>query len=241
MIRGLYSAATALDSASQNQDIISQNLANANLPGYRRRGLVFEQFLPQLVRQSPPSPTEGDLYGNQISQAYTEFTPGPLEFTGNPFDLALKGDGFFVVQGPNGPLYTRNGSFTLDTQGQLRTTSGYLVAGNTLIPPAATRISVGDDGTVLADNVPVGQIQVVTFRDPLGLGRVGPTLFEAPRGVPTNPSTATVAQGYREGSNTNVVNELVGMVLGSRYYEAASRAVRALSDAIQQQTRPQQG
>jgi flagellar basal body rod protein FlgG len=178
------------------------------------------------------------LYGTKTAQHYSTFTPGDIQFTGNPLELAIDGDGFFVLDGPKGPLYTRNGQFMLNASGQLVTPGGLMLAGDgggaLSIPANAAKIIVSQDCTVSADNTPIGRIRLASFVDPGQLVRAGTTLFEAPPGVGAQASTASIRQGYREGSNVQVVHEMVQMIAGMRQYEAAAKALRSLSDATQQ-------
>src|SRR6266542_3279392 len=117
MIRGMYSAASALVVASEQQEVTAYNLANSTTHGYRQRGLVFETFDRVLGRTAEPT---GDLTGARTVQAYHDFRPGPLQQTGHPYDLALgEADRFFVLTGPEGPVYTRNGTFARTSQGRL--------------------------------------------------------------------------------------------------------------------------
>ncbi len=240
MIRGLYSAATALDSHIQHQDVIAHNLAHANVPGYRRRGVTMETFESSLTAASQDN--SGHPHGTRISQPYVGFEPGTIEFTGNPFDVAIRGDSFFVIQGPDGPLYTRNGSFTLGQDGKLTTRDGLPVlgAGGPLtLPTNAAAITITADGQVSADNNIVGQIRLARFADPSRLTPAGTTFFEALDRTSPEPSTDTVQQGYREGSNVQVVSEMVSLISALRHYEASQRALRTIGEAVQQNTRPQ--
>jgi flagellar basal-body rod protein FlgF len=241
MIRGLYSAATALDVAQQNHEVIAHNLAHANVPGYRRRGVAFETFDQSLGRASSTQ-ASSDIIGSRVSSVYHGFEAGPIHLTGNPLNVALEGDGFFVLQGRNGPLYTRNGSFKLGANGELQSSDGLPVRGTggpIRVPPNTAEIAIAADGTVSADNTAVGQLQVARFPDARELVRVGTTLFEAPAGVQPQAGTGQVRQGYLEGANVQVVNEMVAMIASSRRFESAQRALRALSQALQLSTRPQ--
>lgn len=237
MIRGLYSAGAALETAAANQEVFAENLAHANTPGYRRHGLTFDatqQTIPQGGR-----PTVG---GVQNNGSFTFFTPGPIQQTNNPLDLAISGDAFFVLDGPKGPVYTRNGSFQIDAQGQLRSQSGLRVrgrGGNITLPQDAAKIRIGADGAVLVNGAEVGRLDLATFEDKSQMRRVGPTLFEGPAPGRPLPGAVRVEQGYREGSNVQVVDEMVSMMLGMRQYEAAERAMRSLTDAISLNTKPQ--
>jgi flagellar basal-body rod protein FlgF len=243
MIQGLYSATSALTAASRRQDIVADNLAHATVPGFRARGIAFSTFGAN--EPAPESaPGNGGIRGTDASREFISFQAGEYQETGNPLEMAIKGDGFFALQGPSGPVYTRNGSFELSAGGQLQSKSGLVVNGTggpITIPPGTARISVGSDGSVSADGAQVGQIGVTTFQDPSRLVRVGPTLFDAPAGSGPQPSEAAqVLQGYREGANVAVIQEMVNLIAGSRYYEAASKALKSISDTLQQRTQPQQ-
>lgn len=242
MMRGIYDAATALSEAQVNQEVNAANLANSATTGYRSQGYAFGTFaatLDQAVSGLPAGPGAE----TNASGIYTNFDPGPFENTGHPLDLAISGDGYFVLNGPGGTLYTRNGAFELNSEGQLQTKSGLLVQGEggpITIPANASRITVGPDGIVLADNTQVGRIQLARFPNPRGtLRRVGDTLFQGPPPpVQQDLGDVRVEQGYREVSNVQVVREMVSMLSGVRYYEAAQRALRSLSEAESQNTRP---
>jgi flagellar basal-body rod protein FlgF len=241
VIRGMYSAASALDTAATNQELVAENLAHASTPGYRRQGLLFAAYNP-LGESSPESSAPASRISDvRAAGSFTQFEPGPIQQTGNPLDLVINGNAFFVLDGPNGPIYTRNGSFQMNAQGQLQTSSGYRVRGQggpITFPSNVSTISVNSDGVVYANGTEVSQLQLATFQDPAALQRVGPTLFAGPAPQAPPAGTVRVAQGYREGSNVQVVNEMISMMLGMRYYEAAERALRSLSDAASQATRP---
>jgi flagellar basal-body rod protein FlgF len=242
MIRGIYSAATALDAAQQNHDAVSENLANATMPGYRRRGLAFESVERALQEANQPQ-TGTSILGTHVAQEYTGFEAGPLQDTGNPLDVAIDGNGFFVLQGPNGPLYTRNGTFKINANGELQSQDGLPVKGADgpiTVPTNTVKISIGRDGTILADKTQVGKLDIQSFADPSQLERAGTTLFTAPAGVqPQTGGAISVHQGYRESSNVQVVNEMVAMIAGMRHFEAAQHALRTVSETMQLNTRPQ--
>jgi flagellar basal-body rod protein FlgF len=241
MLQGYYSAASGMSAALRNQDVLAQNLAHAVVPGYRRQGLSFSSFV---VPGSAPADASGTPppHGVQIAKHASTFAPGPLQQTGNPLECALQGDGFFVLDGPKGPLYTRNGQFQLNAEGQLVSQAGYPVrgvGGPLSIPQNAAKIQIAQDGTIMADNTSVGQLELASFADAGQLIRAGTTLFQAPPGTTTQPFTGTVRQGYREGSNVQIIHEMVQMIAGMRQYEAAGKAMRSLSDAMQQRINSQ--
>ncbi len=259
MLRGLYAAASAMDMSQVNQDAIAENLAHANVPGYRRLIPVFETFAPTsaLPTTSSPGTTTADrpretsasapdtsMWGCRGSYVSTDFTQGPLKFTGNNFDLApANASTFFVVDGPNGPLLTRNGTFTLDERSQMVTRSGMPVrgqAGRIAIPPQTVKVTIGPEGAVLADGVQVDNLLLANVGNPRGMTRVGDTLFRGP--VPSGPpvpGTVRIQQGYVEEPNQQIVQDMVSMINGLRHYEAAQRSLRALSDAVAENTRLQ--
>ncbi len=240
MIRGMYSAASALVVASEQQEVTAYNLANATSPGYRERGLVFETFDRTLGRATEPT---GDIVGAKTAQAYHDFRPGALQQTGHPSDLALSDpDRVFVLAGPNGPVYTRNGTFLRTAQGQLVSPGGYPLQGENgpvNFPANANQITVAGDGSVTADGAPAGNVRLVRFTNPGQLTAAGPTLYTAPPNAGLTNAPGRVLQGYREGSNVQPADAMVRLIIGARYYDAAQRSLRAISESLQLNTRPQ--
>lgn len=240
MLRGLYAAATALDSAQQAHDVTAANLANSSTPGYKQLGARFETFNIVLGRTDPPP---GDSVGTHLAATYTDFAPGPLVQTGHPYDLALAdADQFFAIQGPTGVLFTRGGDFRRTPSGQLVTQAGYPLLGTNgpiSFPRDALQVNVASDGSVTADGVPAGRIRLVRFADQSQLTPAGPTHYTAPPSAPPQDVAGRVSQGYREASNVNPAQAMVNMVIANRYHEAAQRALRAISESVQLNTRPQ--
>ncbi len=242
MLVGLYSSATALEAAERMHEVVSENLAHVGMPGYRANVISFETFETQLQGQlQNPSP-EG--YGTVVEKVETDFTPGPIAHTGRKLDVAIGGDGFFTIDGPDGPLYTRNGVFFANAEGLLVNDQGLPIQGSggpIQLPPNTTEadVSIGTDGTVAVAGTSIGQLQLVRFADNSQLVRAGTTLFQAPASITPEPSDATVMQGSREQANVSAVTELVRMVLAMRHYEASQRALTSLDEAVSQQTNPQ--
>lgn len=243
MLAGLYSAATGMNAAAEQHEIIARNLAHASVPGFRREIMVSQTFEAALGEEFVP-PSGREAWGVDTLEAVTDFGQGPLQRTGNPLDLAIDGEGFFTVMTPDhGPLYTRNGAFQRSPTGELVTSEGYLVEGENgaiTIPPdvAMNQISFGTDGSVSANGVQIGQLAIVEFADPTQLRPVGATLFYA-EGVESSAGTGRVVQGARELANVSAVEELIAMLVGMRHYEASQRALRSIADTVGQNTNPQ--
>lgn len=243
MLPGLYSAATALHVAEQNQELVARNLAHVNVGGFRRSFVVVESLDDTTSADAPP--TESGL-GAHVAVTHTDFSDGMLEVTDRSLDVAIMGDGFFVVDGPDGPLYTRNGSFFAGEGGQLVDVNGRVVQGEggpIAIPAQVSTkdIQITEDGSIRAGQANLGQLRVVQFSDNAQLISAGTYSFTAPPDLAAEPSDARIIQGSRELSNVNPVEELVRMTVGLRYYEAAQRVLHAMSESIAQNTDPQAG
>ena len=231
MLRGLYSSAAAMNAAATHHDVVSRNLAHVNVPGFKRSHVSFES----LASTSHPN-TSDNIGANARTE--TDFTPGAFERTGRPLDLAIEGDGFFTLDGPDGPLFTRNGSFHRTDDGQLVTSSGYPVAGSPTIPPdvADADIQIAGNGEISVNGNVLGQLEIAGFTDNSRLRSVGTTLFAAPPAMPPGDSDARVQQGTRERSNVNSVIEMVQMLAGMRHHEASSKALQAIAEAVEKHT-----
>lgn len=237
MLNGLYSAATAMDAATREHEIIAQNLAHAQMPGYRRQSVRHGSFESHFDSELHDA-VYRQSFGASAQQIVSDFAPGAMEHTGRSLDVALQGDGFFVIETAQGQLYTRNGAFTLDDSGRLVTADGQPVVGvnGPITAPSeitASQIEIALDGTVRAGDIPLGQLKVVRFEQPQKLQRVGVTVFAAPEGVEPQESTARVQQGSREKSNVSPVQELVLMIAAQRRHEAAQRSMSQINEAVQ--------
>ena len=255
MTPALWAAKTGLDAQQTRMTVTSNNLANVSTSGYKKSRGVFEDLLYQNVRQVGASTSQdtqapsGLSLGTGVRVVATEkmFTQGGINQTGNALDLAIQGRGFFQILLPDGTLgYTRDGSFQTNSQGQLVTSSGYLVQPSLTIPTGAQSISIGTDGvvsvTVAGQATPtqVGTLQLTDFVNPAGLQPRGENLFveSAASGTAqtSNPGLnglGTVAQGALEGSNVNVVEELVNMIETQRAYEMNSKAIQTTDQMLQ--------
>ena len=248
MIRSLWIAKTGLDAQQLQLDTISHNLANVSTNGYKRSHAVFEDLLYQNMRQAGAQETQqnqlptGLQVGTGVRPVATArlFTQGNLQQTGNTFDMAIDGNGFFSLQMPDGTIaYTRDGSFRIDAAGQLVTSNGMPMSPPIVIPPNAESVTIGADGVVSVmqagqpNPMQVGQVQLATFVNPAGLDPKGQNLFleTAASGAPTvgtpgNNGAGLINQGYVETSNVNVVEELVAMIQTQRAYEINSKSIQ---------------
>lgn len=255
MNAALWIAKTGLEAQQTKMDVVSNNLANASTTGFKRDRAVFEDLLYQNVRQPGAQSSQdttlpsGLMLGTGVRTVATQklHTQGSFVQTSNSLDVAIEGRGFFQVLRPDGTLaYTRNGEFQLDSQGQLVTNNGYLVQPGITVPNDAQSITIGKDGvvTVVAagDTQPtqIGTMQLADFINPAGLQPMGENLFRetGASGAPQlgNPGLAgmgTLLQGSLEGSNVNVVEELVNMIETQRAYEMNSKAVSTADQMLQ--------
>ena len=222
-------AASSIAGIEQRYAGITHNLANANTTGFKRVRTSFSQAL----QQAGAAGTGAVAAGTQV-----DFTQGPLAGTGRPLDLAMTGKGFFVLETPNGPLYTRNGTFTTNAEGNLVDTQGRLVAGEAgpiVVPRSVSpsQVTVAPDGTVQAGGQTIGKLRVVDFADRAALRPEGASGFRAPANVQPQPAEKyAVTQGHLEGSNVNVTEELVGLITASRLYEANLKGVSATDERL---------
>lgn len=248
MIRSLWIAKTGLDAQQMQLDTISHNLANVSTNGYKRAHAVFEDLLYQNMRQAGGQETQqnqlptGLQLGTGVRPVATAriFTQGNLQQTGNTFDMAIDGNGFFSLQMPDGSVaYTRDGSFRVDATGQLVTSNGMPMSPPIVIPPNSLSVTVGADGVVSVTQagqpnpIQVGQVQLATFVNPAGLDPRGQNVFfeTAASGAPTigtpgSNGAGLINQGYVETSNVNVVEELVAMIQTQRAYEINSKSIQ---------------
>ena len=233
MLTSLYTAASGMEAAESLHAATAHNLAHAHQAGFRRLLATDVSSL----RNRDDFRVENDLLGLQSEQRI-DFSPGALEHTGAPLDLALDGPGFFAVDGPQGPLYTRNGAFHLHGDGTIVTGDGLPLRGSNgpiVVPPQVrlASLQIGSDGAITVDGNEIGRIEVADFEDRTRLEQVGDTLFRAPDDLAAAPANAAVLQGTREHSNVQPVEELVALITASRRYEASQRALRSIDEATQ--------
>jgi flagellar basal-body rod protein FlgG len=255
MIRSLWTAATGMEAQQTKLDAISHNLANVGTNGFKRGTVVFEDLMYQNLRTPGVASSEQSQLptglqvglGVRVTAASRNFSQGSLQQTTSKFDLAIQGNGFFQIQMPDGSTgYTRDGGFQVDASGQLVTNTGYAVQPGITVPANALSFDVARDGTVSA-TLPgqvapqvLGQLQLASFINPAGLASRGGNLFAetAASGTPNTAapgsnSMGSLQQGFVEGSNVNVVEELVNMIATQRAYELNSKAIQTSDQMLQ--------
>ena len=257
MFRALYTAASGMTAQQLNLDNVANNLANSSTAGFRRRRLQFQDLLYQnLIMPGAASTQQTTVVaglqiglGTRTAASEVIQLQGEFSSTGNPLDLTVQGAGFFQVTLPSGETaYTRGGAFHLDAQGNVVTADGNPVTPAITIPPNATSVTVGSDGTVSVTTPgqtaaqQVGTLQLALFPNAGGLNSVGQNLFLATTasgdpiiGTPGgSEGLGSIEQGFLEQSNVDVVEEFIQMILAQRSYEANSRVAQSADEMMQQ-------
>ena len=247
MINSLWIAKSGMSAQQTQLDVVSHNLANVSTTGFKRNNAVFEDLIYQNLRQVGANTTEQNQLptglhlglGVRTVATSRNFTQGSLQQSNNNLDVAINGNGFFGVTMPDGTIgYTRDGSFQLDAQGRLVTSSGLPVANGITIPPGTTSVSISTEGAVSAivgNNPapqPLGNLAMSSFINSAGLEPIGQNLFRESvasgnpqTGAPNANGMGKTMQGFLEASNVNVVEELVMMIQTQRAYEMNSKAI----------------
>jgi len=242
MIRGLYTAAAGMNAQQHQIDVTSNNIANVNTNAFKKDRAEFQDLMYESLNFTAGStsantsnPTGIDVgLGVRISGIQKDFLQGSLKQTGNPLDVAIEGNGFFEITLPNGDsAYTRDGSFKVNSEGNLVDGQGYPLAQGITLEAGATDISISQNGLISYNlngtTNEVGPIQLFNFMNPAGLKPKGDNLFAATSvsGDPVEIDNANVSlrQGMVETSNVQLVNEMVDLITEQRAYEANSKAI----------------
>ena len=258
MTSALHTARSGLDAQDMRMRVISNNLANVNTTGFKRDRAEFETLMYQNYKQAGANSDQTNQYatglniGTGVKVVGTERinTQGAMQATDNPTDMAINGQGFFQVQKPDGSTaYTRDGSFSVSSEGRLVTNDGYPLQPDINIPEGAQSLTIGKDGTVTVmvpgDTQPsqIGQIELVNFLNPAGLQPLGDDLFAetaasgAPQaGTPGIDGLGEISQNMLETSNVNMVEELVNMIETQRAYEVNSKVISTVDGMMQYAT-----
>lgn len=248
MVRGLFTAYTGMNNEQRRLDVLSNNLANAATVGYKAEGATnqsFDNVLAIKINDSSEMGVDrkiGDLsLGVKVGEVYTDFSQGSLRETGNTFDLAIDGEGFFAVNvvdknGDSETMYTRDGSFKMTSEGFITDSEGNKLIGSggyVQVPTNASQISIDSAGAIYANGEYVDTIQLVDFEDYDYLAKHGTNLYQAVEGAQTKDSTGLIRQGYTEQSNVNSVSEMVKLITITRAYEANQKVLQAFDSTLQ--------
>jgi len=235
VIQATYSAVAGMVNQQIMMEVITNNLANVSTSGYKRDELSFSGMLnPLPVPEVPTTNDVADL--DTVSARFaTDHTQGNMQRTDNPLDLALEGDGFFVVQHANEIRYTRSGNFSLNGLGQLVTADGYPVLGvNGVIQIQGNQVDINDAGQIIVDGNPVAQLRLASFQNSDELMKAGNNTFVTRNaGVTEMSSTAGVKQGFIEMSNVNPIYEMVKMVEAMRIYESYQKTAMLVNETLE--------
>jgi len=258
-MRALSIAASGMQAQQLNVDVISHNIANMNTTSYKRQRAEFQDMLYQnYERPGSTSSASGAILplGIQIgvgvrADAVGRMTEqGGIAASGNPYDLAIDGRGYFQVTLPSGQTgYTRAGNFAVNAEGQLVTADGYAIEPSITVPQEATAIQITRDGVVEVttagspDPQQIGQLEIASFINPAGLEAIGDNMYletpasgAATTATPGSPGLGTVMQGYLELSNVNAVEEISALIVAQRAYEMNARVITAADEMLQSTT-----
>ena len=245
MVRGLYTGWTGMYNEQKRLDVISNNLANSATVGFKKEGATSQSFKDVLTIKVRDD--HGDSYignmnlGVKIGEVYTDYTQGSVRETGNTYDMAIDGNGFFTISytdanGNTSTRYTRAGEFMITKEGYVVTSEGQHLMGESewlQIPVDAAEVVIDTDGTVYADGTAVDVVKLTDFENYDYLKKFGETMYQPVQGAVEKEATGSILQGYTEQSNVNVVSEMVNLINITRAYEANQKVVKAMDDLLQ--------
>jgi flagellar basal-body rod protein FlgG len=253
MIRALYTASTGMSAQQAQIDTTSNNLANVNTTAFKKDRAEFKDLIYQsqnftagATSANSINPTGIDIgLGTRLSNVNKMFSQGSLKETGNNLDVAIAGKGFFKITLPNGDTaYTRDGSFKLDPDGYLVTGSGYKLDPENVVPDEIVDISISEDGVVTGTKSDgsisdLGRMKLTNFPNPSGLKPQGNNLYLATDASgdgedidPGNNGVGIIQQGFLEGSNVELVSEMMNLITAQRAYEANSKSVTTVDEML---------
>lgn len=251
MIESLYVGATGMHSQQTNLDVIANNIANVNTSGYKKSKIDFEDLMYRTLATTngvsgPVGRVEYIGVGSAIATTNKVYSPGEIKNTGNQFDVAVQGNGFFEITLPDGNYaYTRNGAFQVNSEGYLSNADGYVLTSNIQLPADTTDVTIQADGKVLVtvstetSPIEIGQIELANFINPAALTPLGDNLYTSNLesgdvfyGTPAENGFGTLSQEFLEGSNVELIDELLNLILAQRAYEVNSRVVQASDEML---------
>lgn len=247
MVKGLYTAHTGMINEQKRLDIISNNIANSATVGYKKESVTnqsFDKLLTLKIKDSSEAYVNRAIgkmsLGVKIGEAYTDYKQGSLRQTGNTYDLAIEGNGFFTisvtdVNGNESQKYTRDGSFKMTQDGYIVDSSGNRLLGESgviQIPTDTAKVSIDSDGSVYADDVLVNKLQITDFEDYDYIEKYGDNMYQTVDGAVEKDSSYLIQQGFTEQSNVNAVSEMVDLIAITRAYEANQKAIQTVDGMI---------
>lgn len=253
MLRGMWSAASGMDAQKMMIDVISNNLANVNTVGFKKSRPDFQDLMYQTMSQGGSTTTSGDQIpggiqvgmGTMPVSVQKMFMQGDFKETKNELDMSIEGKGFFKVISNDEEVYTRAGNFKMDKDGNICTPNGEKLQPAMSIPSDTLTIRIDKSGTVTAfgpsgQGTVVGVIELYSFANPAGLFSMGHNNYrsndasgEAIAGAPGSEGMGTIAQGFIEMSNVDVVEEMVAMIMAQRAYEVSSKSIQTADNMLQ--------
>ena len=253
MIRALWTAATGMEAKQTCLDVIANNLANLSTVGFKKSRAEFQDLIYQVQKKAGAETTSGTQIpvgieigmGSKLSNVQKLFTQGDYIQTGNTFDLAIEGDGFFQIDDNGRTVYTRAGNFKKSSDGQLFTPEGLKLIPAITIPSDTITFTIDSGGTWTAmdgtgKKLQSGKLEIVKFVNPAGLSNIGRNLFDETEGsgtptsgTPGQNGFGTISQNYLEMSNVNSVDEMIYMIEAQRAYEMNSKAIQTADAMLQ--------
>jgi flagellar basal-body rod protein FlgF len=233
MIQGIYTASMGMTPLMDKQDQIANNLANINTTGFKQSGLFLKSYQKYLENDAHEPNVNSEIKPDEV---YIDYSEGPMRQTNSPLDLCIKGSGFFSVMTSDGVQYTRNGNFSLDSEGLLVTSDGSKVLGKDgyIRVEKEYPVSVNEKGEVVQNGQVRGTLKIVDFNKPYKLLRCGESRFKPEQ--TTNAERVSdgfvVKEGYLEASNVNIIRSMVDMISTYRNYEADQRALLAQDETL---------
>jgi flagellar basal-body rod protein FlgG len=231
MIKGIFNTAASMIPRVKQQEIIANNLANAETVGYKRDSLFLRMVKTQMGLKQRLAPS---WETRMIDKLYTDYSAGALDATGRELDLALQGDGFFAVLTPNGEAYTRNGAFSVGPDGTLVNSDNYpvLTDGGPIVL-RDEKITVAMDGQISAGTQVIGKLRIVDFVEPDSVRKASGSLFTLnPGAIPIAPTQINVRQGYLEKANVDVMREMANMIESYRQFETGQKMIQIQDDSL---------
>ena len=253
MMRALWSSASGMVAQQKNIDVISNNISNVNTVGFKGSRADFQDLIYQIIQpagtlnQERTIPTGIEIgHGTQLVATPTRFAQGDLKDTEDTLDIAIQGEGFFRIRMPDGQTtYTRAGSFTLDGTGNLVTPNGLPLDPSLQVPPEAEDVMIAEDGTISTraagdiDPTIVGSIELALFPNPRGLQHAGRGLYKLTSAAgsemlrtPGQQGAGIIRSGMLEMSNVKIVEEMVGMIVAQRSYEANAKSIQTADEML---------